>query len=235
MSHTRPTNDRGQDGVIVAIDGPSGVGKSTIARAVAGARGMHYLDTGATYRAAAVAVLDAGVDVNDGTAVIDLVSGIDIGYQHGVVTLGVADVSSRVRDADVTSAASVLSAYPEVRVDIVEIQRNWIDNHPGGAVVEGRDIGSVVFPDAAVKIFLTAEPAVRAARRAGDPEVGGRTAETVAQELAMRDHYDRTRAASPLVAADDAHIIDTSHMSIEEVVEEVLRLVDRERARPDVV
>ena len=220
--------------MIVAIDGPSGVGKSTIARAVAGARGMHYLDTGATYRAVIVAVLDAGLNVEDAAAVIDLVRRSDVGYQFGVVTLDEADVSSRIRDADVTAAVSAVSAYAPVRAVMVDIQRMWVAEHPGDCVVEGRDIGSIVFPDAAVKIFLTADADVRAARRAGDAEVAGRGAQTVAEDLAKRDLYDSTRLASPLVAAEDAKLIDTSHMTIEEVVEDLLRIVDRERDRPQV-
>jgi cytidylate kinase len=218
--------------MIVAIDGPSGVGKSTIARAVAGARGMHYLDTGATYRAATVAVLDAGIDPEDGPAVVERSKTMNVGYEHGTVTLDGSDVTARVRDADVTGAVSAVSAQAELRRTIVEMQREWVAQHDNIAVVEGRDIGSVVFPDAAVKIFLTADPEVRAARRAGDPEAGGATAAAVAADLARRDRYDSNRAASPLIAADDAHIVDTSHLTIEQVVEEVLRLVDVELNRP---
>ena len=212
--------------MIVAIDGPSGVGKSTIARAIAGARGMHYLDTGATYRAATAAVIDGGQDPDDESAVVSLARTIDIDYLHGTVTLDGIDVTRRVRDSDVTAAVSAVSAYPDVRTAIVEIQREWVEQHPGGAVVEGRDIGSVVFPDAAVKIFLTADPQIRAARRAGDVEAAGASHSAVAEDLARRDHYDSTRKASPLTAADDAHIVDTSHMTIEEVVDLVLGLVD---------
>lgn len=221
--------------VIVAIDGPSGVGKSTIARAVAGARGMQYLDTGATYRAAAAAVLDSGVDPADEQAVVSRVARVDIGYERGVVTLDGRDVTRRVRDADVTAASSAVSAYAEVRRVIVEMQREWVARHPGGSVVEGRDIGTVVFPAAAVKVFLTAEPEIRAARRAGDEEMAGVSQEAVASDLAERDHRDTTRTTSPLVAAQDAQVIDTSHMDIDDVVDEVLRLVDEHQARPGAV
>lgn len=218
--------------MIVAIDGPSGVGKSTIARAVAGARGMQYLDTGATYRAAAVATLDAGIDVSNEADVVARVREIDIGYERGSVVVDGTDITQRVRDPDVTAASSVVSAYPEVRTVVVDMQRAWVARHPGGVVVEGRDIGSVVFPDADVKIFLTADPEVRAARRAGDDEVAGMSRETLAADLARRDHNDSTRTVSPLVAAPDAHVIDTSHMGIDQVVDRVLDLVDASRERP---
>lgn len=221
--------------MIVAIDGPSGVGKSTIARAIAGARGMHYLDTGATYRAATVAVLDAGIDPDDGEAVVTRTRSAAIGYQYGVVTLDGRDVTARVRDPDVTAAVSAVSAYPEVRSLVVDVQRAWVGDHPGDAVVEGRDIGTVVFPDAPVKIFLTADPEIRAARRAGDAESAGTSTGAIEADLRRRDHHDSTRATSPLTAADDAHVLDTSHMSIEEVVDEVLRLVDAESGRPQPV
>lgn len=212
--------------LIVAIDGPSGVGKSTVARAVAGARGMHHLDTGATYRAATVAVLDAAIDPADEAPVIACVAEIDIGYDRGTVTLDGVDVTRQVRDADVTAAVSVVAAHAEVRRLIVDMQRAWVARRSGGAVVEGRDIGSVVFPDAPVKVFLTADPDVRAARRAGDAEADGSEPEAVARELARRDHIDSTREASPLQAAPGAHVIDTSEMGIDEVVDTVLGFVD---------
>jgi cytidylate kinase len=212
--------------LIVAIDGPSGVGKSTVARAVAGARALHHLDTGATYRAATVAVLEAAIDPEDEGAVVACVEHIDIGYDRGTVTLNGADVTRRVREPDVTAAVSVVAAHAEVRDLIVGMQRAWVEGRAGGAVVEGRDIGSVVFPDAPVKVFLTAAPEVRAARRAGDAEADGSEPEAVARELARRDHIDSTREASPLQAAPGAHVIDTSEMGIDDVVDTVLEFVD---------
>lgn len=212
--------------LIVAIDGPSGVGKSTVARAVAGARGMHHLDTGATYRAATAAIVDEGIDPLDEGAVVARVEVAEIGYDRGHVMLDGRDVSARVRDGDITAAVSVVAAYPDVRRSVVDMQRVWVEHHDGGAVVEGRDIGTVVFPDAAVKIFLTAHPEIRAARRAGDPEADGAEPEQIAKSLARRDRIDSTRAASPLQAASDAHMIDTSEMGIDEVVDTVLRHVE---------
>lgn len=212
--------------LIVAIDGPSGVGKSTVARAVAGARGMHHLDTGATYRAATVAIVDEDIDPHDERLVVARVERAEIDYDRGHVVLDGRDVTLRVRDGDITTAVSVVAAYPDVRRVVVDMQRAWVARHAGGAVVEGRDIGTVVFPSAPVKIFLTAHPEIRAARRAGDAEADGAEPEQVAAALARRDRIDSTRATSPLQAAEDAHVIDTSEMGIDEVVDTVLRHVD---------
>ncbi len=212
--------------MVIAIDGPGGVGKSTVARGVASARGLAYLDTGSTYRAATLAVLRAGVDPDDAEQVTAVVTGADIAYVDGVVCLDGERVGAEVRRADVTGAVSAVSAIPPVRRHIVEMQREWVRAHDGNAVVEGRDIGTVVFPDAAVKVYLTARPEVRAARRSSDPEVSGRNPCVVAKELAERDRKDSTRAASPLVPAIDAVIIDTSDLTAAEVIERVLALVD---------
>lgn len=208
--------------VIVTIDGPSGTGKSTVSRAVADRFGLPHLDTGAFYRAATAAVIDAGIDAEDADRVIGVVARIEIDQFDGVTYLDGTDVSQRVRDPDVTSNVSAVSAHPAVRRMLVERQRAWVERNGGAAVVEGRDIGSVVFPDAAVKVYLDARPEVRAARRAVER---GEDPGEVAAQIATRDRIDSTRSASPLTVPDGATVIDTSDMPFEEVVEAVSALV----------
>jgi cytidylate kinase len=211
--------------VVIAIDGPSGVGKSTVARAVAEALGIGYLDTGSTYRAATLAVLEAGVDPSDADAVVAVVARAGIAYEDGEVRLGDRPVGVAVRSPEVTAASSAVSAIPEVRRIVVAIQRDWVAQRGGRAVVEGRDIGTVVFPLAMVKVFLTASPEVRAARRAGDPEAAGADVAAIEAALRRRDEYDSTRETSPLQPAADAVIIDTGTMNADEVIDTVLALV----------
>jgi cytidylate kinase len=214
--------------VVVAIDGPSGVGKSTVSRSVADALGIAYLDTGSTYRAATLAVLNAGVDVDNEEAVLDVVLAHTIDYGSTGVLLDGASVGDEIRTERVTSRVSVVSAHPRVRSEIVEVQRRWVNNHGGTAVVEGRDIGTVVFPDTPNKIYLTARPEVRAARRAGDNEAQDATVAQIAASLRARDAADSSRAASPLRPATDATIIDTSDIGIDEVVAAILETVNGE-------
>lgn len=211
--------------MVIAIDGPSGVGKTTVSKAVASRLGLPYLDTGATYRAAALAVLDAGVAPEDRDAVIEVVAGADIAYAHGEVHLGGIGVGGAIRSTEVAAAASAVAAIPEVRTRLVAMQRSWVAANGGAAVVEGRDIGTVVFPDAPVKIFLTASQEVRAHRRAGDAEAAGRSVDRVAADLDRRDSRDATRAVAPLRPADDAQVIDTSELSIDQVVDRIITLV----------
>jgi len=192
--------------VVIAIDGPAGAGKSTVARSVADALGFTYLDTGAMYRAVALARL-RGQDHDD------------IGFADGRVTLDGEDVSGSIRTPEVTDEASRVSAEPAVRRAMVERQRELM--RTGDWVAEGRDIGTVVAPAAEVKVFLTADPRERAARRAR--ETGADPEEVLAQQH-ERDERDRTREASPLVRADDAEEVDTTGRSIEEVVEEIVGL-----------
>ncbi len=215
--------------MVITIDGPSGVGKSTVTRRVAAARGVDYLDTGSMYRAATVAALRAGVPLDDPVAVTDVIERSDIRYVDGVILLNGEDVSDDVRTDEVTGAVSAVSAIPAVRHRLVEFQRAWVTERGGNAVVEGRDIGTVVFPDAPAKIFLTARPEVRSARRAGDAEAANLSAETIETKMRERDRQDSTRAVSPLAAADDAIIIDTSDLSLGEVVESVLEVVAHAR------
>ena len=194
--------------MLVAIDGPAGAGKSTVARAVARALGFTYLDTGAMYRAAALA--------GDPTrARIDLAD-------DGSVLLDGEDVTAKLRTPEVSERASVVAADPAVRTALVEQQRRIISE--GRWVAEGRDIGTVVAPQAEVKVFLTADPEERARRRA--QQIGADVA-VVLQEQALRDERDSTRADSPLVKADDAHELDTTGLTIDEVVERIVELAKR--------
>ena len=211
--------------MLIAIDGAGGVGKSTVARGVAADTGLPHLNTGLTYRAATIAALDAAADVADEAAVLAAVRVVSMEVEGETVSLDGRDVTTSLRSDEVTAAVSAVSAHPAVRAHIVGVQRAWVEDHGGGAVVEGRDIGSVVFPNAPVKVFLTARPEVRAMRRLGDRESAGKDAEEVAADLARRDRIDSTREASPLKPADDAVEIDTSDMTAEEVIDAVLELV----------
>jgi cytidylate kinase len=212
----------------VTLDGPSGTGKSSVARAVAAKLGADYLDTGAMYRAATVAVLDAGVDPEDADAVARVVAAarIEVGTTSGeeVVLVDGVDVAERIRGAEVTRAVSPVSAVPAVRRQLVEQQRSLVAAAIA-VVVEGRDIGTVVLPDATVKIYLTAAPEIRAERRAGqlgvtDPaEIAA-----LAEDLRRRDEYDSSRADSPLRPAADAVVVDSTDLDREAVVERVVEL-----------
>jgi cytidylate kinase len=207
---------------VVALDGPSGTGKSTVARLLARRLRAQYLDTGAMYRAATVAVLRAGIDPADPTAVAAEVaaSRIDVGTDpwHRSTRLNGKDVEREIRTAATTAAVSAVSAVPAVRAQLVDQQRLIIGRAP--TVAEGRDIGSVVWPDAELKVYLTAREDVRAQRRAG--ELGSLHSDDVAriaQSLRRRDAFDSSRAASPLRRADGSTEVDTSDLTIDEVVE----------------
>ena len=207
---------------LVAIDGPAGSGKSTVARAVADRLGAAYLDTGAMYHSVALAALQRGVDASDGEALATLARNLDIEVGARVLVDGV-DATTAIRRTDVTAVVSAVSAHPPVRAEMVRRQRRWAEAHGGEGVVEGRDIGTVVFPDADVKVFLTASEQERARRRQRDeraPDV-----DAVAADLARRDAIDSTRAASPLRAADDAVVIDTTGHTVDEVVDQVVGLL----------
>jgi cytidylate kinase len=217
--------------VVIAIDGPGGVGKSTVASRVATAVGLPHLDTGSTYRAAGLAALRSGAPLDDSNAVLAALEGVEIGIVDGIVSIDGVDVTEDLRSDDVTRASSVVAAHGEVRERIVALQQTWVADRGGSAVVEGRDIGTVVFPDSPVKIYLTARPEIRAARRSGDAEAADKSTDQIAAELAARDHADSSRKASPLRPADDAEIIDTSDLSIDGVVERVLVLVEASRTR----
>ena len=214
--------------MVVTVDGPAGVGKSTVARAVAAALGVAYLDTGAFYRAATLAVLRAGVPTADAPAVLAVVVAAQLDFRDGEMLLDGEEVTEAIRAPDVAALASAVSTLPEVRRSVVARQRAWVQRRGGRAVVEGRDIGTVVFPEAPVKVYLTADVAERARRRARDPEAAGLTLEEIERQLRARDYTDSTRAASPLRPAEDAVTIDTTVLSVGEVVAVVLGLVAEE-------
>ncbi len=214
--------------MVVAVDGPGGVGKSTVSRRVAAALGLPYLNTGAYYRAAALAALEAGADLDDGAAAAAAVAARDYEFEDGTMLLDGDDVSEAIRTPRVTAASSRISTHPAVRELLVDRQRAWVAVHGGSGVVEGRDIGTVVFPEAEVKVFLDARPEVRAARRAQDREAKGADVGEILAQLESRDARDATRRASPLRAAEDAEVIDTSDLTIDEVVSKVLALVAAE-------
>lgn len=207
---------------VVAIDGPSGTGKTTVSRLVAARLGLPYLDTGAFYRAATHAAINAGIDIDDGEAIAALLAGLRLEQEHNRTFIDEVEVSEAIRSAEVTSKVSVVSAHPEVRAILVDRQREWVESHDGRAVVEGRDIGSVVFPDAEVKIYLDASAPVRAGRRAIQD---GDDPEAVLESIRQRDHIDSTRTTSPLTVADDARVIDTSDLNLDEVVDLIVDLV----------
>jgi cytidylate kinase len=207
---------------VIAIDGPAGSGKSTVARAVAERLGLDYLDTGAMYRAVAFAAMRRGIDPDDAEPVARLAQAVELDVGERVQVDG-ADATIEIRSPEVTRAVSTVAANTEVRHELVQRQREWATAH-GGGVIEGRDIGTVVFPSATIKIFLTAEDAERAGRRS--KEMLDMHYDKVAADIARRDHADSTRAASPLAIADDAIAVDTTGRSIDDVVEAVLALVE---------
>jgi cytidylate kinase len=210
--------------LIVTMDGPAGTGKSTVSRAVAVRLGLPHLDTGAFYRAAGVAALRAGVPLDDGHSVASAVAHVSLDQVDGRMFIDGEDISEEIRTAAATEASSRVSAHPEVRRVLVGCQREWVGRHGNRAVVEGRDIGSVVFPQARLKIYLDARPEVRARRRAGQT---GKAVDEVMAEIEARDHRDSTRHASPLTVPSGAVVIDTSDMTFEEVVEHVVGLAGR--------
>jgi cytidylate kinase len=210
--------------LIVTLDGPAGTGKSTVSKEVADRLGVPRLDTGAFYRAAGLAALRAGVDLDDHQSVADVVAAISLDQDGGRMYLDGEDVSDEIRGEQATDASSRVSTHPEVRGLLVVCQREWVARHDNRAVVEGRDIGSVVFPEATLKIYLDASPEVRAQRRAAQ---SGSDRADVLEELIDRDHRDSTRHASPLIVPEGAVVINTSELTIDQVVG---RIVDLARA-----
>jgi len=208
------------DRFVIAIDGPAGAGKSTVARAVAAELGLDYLDTGAMYRAVTFAVLRRGVPVTDTVEVARLATVIDLEMTPTTVVVDGVDATAAIRGREVTDAVSAVAANQAVRTVLVDRQRAWVAER-GGGVVEGRDIASVVFPDAPLKLFVTASPRVRAQRRVA--ETGGDVREVEAS-IIERDRRDSTRDSSPLLVATDAVEIDTSDLAISDVVAEVVHM-----------
>jgi cytidylate kinase len=213
---------------VIAIDGPAGSGKSTVAKRVAARLGLGYLDTGAMYRAVAFEAIRRGIDPDDAAAVAGLARQLDLRVDDRVLVNG-ADATVEIRSPEVTRAVSTVAANPEVRHELVLRQREWVDAH-GGGVVEGRDIGTVVFPAAPLKVFLTANDAERANRRSR--EMIDLEFDQVAADMARRDHVDATRPESPLVPAGDAVRLDTTTLSADQVVDQVLSLAFERLAEP---
>jgi cytidylate kinase len=213
--------------VVIAIDGPSGAGKGTVARAVARELGLRHIDSGAMYRAVAWRALREGIELLDEDALAALAARIRIHIGDDRVTVDDEDVTRAIRTPEIDRAAASVARLPTVREVLVARQRELAAG--GGIVMEGRDIGTVVFPRADVKIYLTASPEERARRRASDPaHSGGPTAVAdVAVLLTERDRSDSTRATSPLYAAADAIVVDTTGKSIQMVVDEVIALIRR--------
>lgn len=209
----------------VAIDGPAGAGKSTVARAVAAALGFRYLDTGAMYRAVGVAALDRGVEVDDGSAIGELVRRIRIELDGETVRVDGRDVTSLLRSKEVTAAAARVARHATVRDALVELQRRLAATDD--VVMEGRDIGTEVLPDAEAKIFLTASLAERAHRRAKELGLAGdaTTLTEIQHDIERRDRSDMDRDLSPLMQAEGATVVDTTGMSLEDVVQAIAEIV----------
>ena len=216
--------------LIVAIDGPAGTGKSTVARTVAERAGVPYLDTGAMYRSVAWACRSRLVDVDNAADVATVARTVHIEMpSDGRVLVDGHDATDEIRTPEISQMASKVATVPEVRSTLVEIQRLLI-NASNGGVAEGRDIGTVVFPEAPVKVYLTASPRVRAERRFAESE--GITLDELAHQIALRDERDQTRADSPLRPAADATVIDTTDHTIDDVAAMVMALIARSQEDP---
>jgi CMP/dCMP kinase len=212
----------GRGALLIAIDGPAGAGKSTVGRALAARLGLEYLDTGAMYRAVACAALRRGIAVTDEDAVAQLARTISLRVSDDGVFVDGADVTAEIRGREVTAGVSAVAANPGVREELRARQRAWADER-GGGVIEGRDIGTVVFPHATLKLFVTASPQERAARRVR--ELGG-DVDDVAASIAERDRRDMTRLDGPLRPDGGAVVVDTTGVPIDDVVDTIVELLE---------
>lgn len=201
---------------VIAIDGPAGSGKSTVAKALAARLGLEYLDTGAMYRSVTFAALRRGIDLSDADLVGRVAADVVIDLRPDEVIVDGVDATVAIRGPEVSRAVSIVAANPHVRAHMVRRQRAWVAARDGG-VLEGRDIGTVVFPDAELKVYLTADPEVRAQRRS--QEITDLDYATVAADLARRDAFDQGREVSPLAEAEDAFLLDTTGLSVEEILD----------------
>ena len=208
--------------MVIAIDGPAGSGKTTVARALADRLSLEYLDTGAMYRAVAFAVLRRGVNPDEFEQVARVAASMELTLDGGYCLVDGVDATVDIRGSEVTRVVSIVSAIPGVRTEMVYRQRAWVTAR-GGGVIEGRDIGSVVFPDADAKVYLTASANVRARRRSDQDDAGD--VEAVAADIRRRDEADSDRRASPLVRADGAVDIDTTTLGVDETVDRILGLL----------
>ena len=206
---------------IIAIDGPAGSGKSTIAKALSKRLNLEYLDTGAMYRAVALVSIQQKVEIEDEKQVLAIAKEMNFNFENGLCVVNGFDATKEIRGSEVTRVVSVVAAMPTVRQEMVERQRLWVEERNGG-VVEGRDIGSVVFPKAKVKVYLTASEEVRAERRIEQEETID--ASKVADSIRKRDEADIGRSTSPLVRSEGSIEIDTSLMGVEETIKEILGL-----------
>jgi cytidylate kinase len=207
---------------VIAIDGPAGAGKSTVARALAARLGLDYLDTGAMYRGVTFGALRRGIDPDDVERVAALALDLELAVIDTTVKVDGDDATVEIRGPEVTRAVSTVAANPLVRTELSRRQKEWAQAH-GGGVIEGRDIGSVVFPDADLKLYLTASPEVRAGRR--HKEVADLHYDEVAASIAERDARDRGRDTDPLREAPDAIVVDTTDREVDDIVDEILRLL----------
>ena len=211
--------------IVVAIDGPAGAGKSTIAKALAKRIKLRYLDTGAMYRAVTFAAMNRKIELSDEAAIAKIASDCQMQIADESISIDGLDATAEIRGQEVTRAVSVVATNSLVRTELRNRQRKWVGDH-GGGVVEGRDIGSVVFPEATLKVYLTASPLVRAKRRV---EHSGGDVERIATEIAERDERDSSRSDSPLMKTSDSVTIDTSDISVDEVVDQIEQLLAKKR------
>lgn len=237
MDPPERTMDAGHGGdMIITIDGPAGTGKSTVAHLLACRLGIEYLDTGAMYRAVTLLAIESAIDPANGDALAEAISDAGLHVDWGVdpprLLIGTRDISDRIRDLDVSEKVSIVAAQPEVRFILVDQQRRIAEEHPR-IVTEGRDQGSVVFPDATVQFYLEAAEGIRVQRRQDQLQSRGCevTLDRIREDIRNRDHIDSTRRDAPLVRPHGAFLIDTSYMTIEEVVDAMEQVV-REAQSP---